>query len=218
MLKNISISIKDPEVIELSLEDSQLAKLIYMIGNIKIELRQDYFKALVKSIISQQLSPMAAATIYARFEKLLQYKVTPYTIKQFSYEQLRSVGVSKQKTSYLFDLSDRVISQTINLKNIERKKEQDIIQMLTSVKGIGEWTAEMFLIFSLGKLNILPLNDVGLQRAVNWLYDIDNEENAKLTLLDKSQKWKNNKTIACLYLWEAVNRGYLKYKNIDYLV
>ncbi|WP_306010526.1 DNA-3-methyladenine glycosylase [Bacillus sp. MMSF_3328] len=205
----------DLRVIEICNSDIQLSKLIRIIGDIEIELRQDYFKALTKSIIGQQLSPKAAGTIYSRFEQLLQNKITPSSMNEFNDEQLRSVGVSKQKISYLRDLSNRFLSGEINLDEIDQMENEQVIKTLTSVKGIGKWTAEMFLIFSLGRMDVLPLNDVGLQRAVKWLYSQEEETDIKSCFLEKAKAWGKNTTIACLYLWESVNQDLIKVENID---
>lgn len=214
----LSILQNDSSVIELCNSDTQLNKLIKIIGDIEIELRPDYFKALIKSIIGQQLSSKAAGTIYARFEQLLHNKITPSNLKKFNDEQLRSVGISKQKISYIRDLADKFVSGEINFGEMDQMGDEQIIKILTSVKGIGKWTAEMFLIFSLGKMDILPLDDIGLQRAVKWLYSLNKEKDIKSCFLEKSKAWGINTTIACLYLWEAVNRDLIiKYEDIDSL-
>ncbi len=201
---------------EICNSDSQIEKLIKIIGDIEIELRLDYFKALTKSIIGQQLSPKAAGTIYSRFEELLQKNITPDSLLEFNDEQLRSVGVSKQKISYLRDLANKFLSGEIILDEIDQMENEDIIKTLTSVKGIGKWTAEMFLIFSLGKMDILPLDDVGLQRAFKWLYSLNKDEDIRVLFLERSKAWGKNTTIACLYLWEAVNRDLIiKYESVD---
>jgi DNA-3-methyladenine glycosylase II len=205
----------DLRVIELCNSDPQIGKLIRIIGDIEIGLRKDYFKALTKSIISQQLSPKAAGTIYSRFEELLQKNITPSNLKEFNDEQLRSVGVSKQKSSYLHDLTNRILFGEIHLDEIEQMENEEVIKTLTSVKGIGKWTAEMFLIFSLGKMDVLPLDDVGLQRAVKWLYSLEKEKDIKSCFLEKARAWGKNTTIACLYLWESVNQNLIKVENID---
>ena len=183
-----------------------------------MKLGKDYFKALAKSIISQQLSPKAANTIYSRFEILLNKDISPTSIKEMADEQLRNVGVSKQKISYLRDLSDKFSGGEVNLENIDELDNEQIIETLTNIKGIGKWTAEMFLIFSLGRKDVLPLDDVGLQRAFRWLYSLSKDEDVKLAFQEKAYAWGENTTIACLYLWEAVNRDFIvKYETIDSL-
>ncbi|MCU5068333.1 DNA-3-methyladenine glycosylase 2 family protein [Bacillus thuringiensis] len=218
MNSNISILQSDPRVLEISNADSEMSKLIQIIGNIGFELRQDYFTALTKSIIGQQLSPKAAETIYSRFEQLFQNDITPSSLKEIGIEQLRNVGVSKQKISYLMDLSNNILTKELNLDEISKMDNDQVVKSLTNIKGIGIWTAEMFLIFSLGKMNILPQNDLALQRAAKWLYSLDKEADVKSYLLQQSKAWGKNSTIACLYLWEAVNRDFIKKENIEFLI
>lgn len=220
-INKISIFQNDSSVTNICHSDRQMKKLIHVVGDLEFELKEDYFKALTKSIISQQLSPKAAATIYSRFEKLLQYNFVPASLIEFNEEQLRDVGVSKQKSSYLFDLSNKILSEELNLDQIAQMDNEQVINTLTNVKGIGKWTAEMFLIFSLGKMNILPLDDVGIHRAVKWLYSLDKEmhmKDVKLYLFEQSKAWGTNSTIACLYLWEAVNRGLIQHGDVDTII
>ncbi|WP_423800758.1 DNA-3-methyladenine glycosylase family protein [Neobacillus sp. SAB-20_R2A] len=212
------ISKRDSMVTELCNHDLYLGKLINITGDIEIKLRKDYFIALVKSIISQQLSPKAANTIFARFELLLQKDINPLSLQTIDDEQLRNVGVSRQKIAYLRDLSAKFSNGEVNLEKIDEVHNEQIIKTLTNIKGIGKWTAEMFLIFSLGRMDVLPLDDVGLQRAVRWLYSLSKDKDLKLAFQEKSYNWGGNTTIACLYLWEAVNRDFIiKYENIDSL-
>ncbi|WP_033827197.1 DNA-3-methyladenine glycosylase family protein [Bacillus andreraoultii] len=218
MNNRILFSQDDVRVNEICKSDPLMGKLIGYIGDIELNLRRDYFKALTKSIIGQQLSSKAASTIYSRFEQLLQKNITPSSVKKISIEELRYVGVSKQKISYLIDLSNHILTGELNLDEISQMGNEQIVKSLTNVKGIGKWTAEMFLIFSLGKMDILPQDDVGLQRAAKWLYSLDKETDIKSYLLQQSKFWEQNPAIACLYLWEAVNKDLIKEENIEVLI
>jgi len=195
-------------------KDEKLGKLIDYIGDYTIELKGDYFESLARSIVGQQLSVKAAQTIWIRLYSLCE-NMTPDTIIDLDEESLRSVGISKTKVKYLKNLSQAVIDKVIDLDNMDNLDEDTIIKQLTSVKGIGKWTAEMFLIFTLGKIDIFSIGDLGLKRAMNWIYsegdDLSNSE-----IIEITSKWKPYKTIGSLYLWEVLNREInIEYKTYD---
>ncbi len=212
----IILTLKDTNIQSLCAADTILGKLIYSIGDIEIDLRTNYFHALVRAIISQQVSVKAASTIFARLEQLVNHEITPHTLVTIDDDKLKQCGISKQKLSYIRDLTEKF--SNINTNELKRLSNNEIITILTNVKGIGKWTAEMFLLFSLGRLDILPLDDVGLQRACKWLYKIEDEISGKNALKAKSVNWTDVESIASLYLWEAINKEYLlTYKSIEEL-
>ncbi|TLS37030.1 DNA-3-methyladenine glycosylase family protein [Pseudalkalibacillus caeni] len=199
----------------LSEADPEMKKLISLMGDIPLAIGNNHFESLVKSCIGQQLSLKAARTIYNRFQELLD-EVTPEAVLTLSDDTLRSVGISKQKASYIKDLSSKVLSEEVLLNTLEDLENEEVIKTLTSVKGIGQWTAEMFLIFSLGRTDVMSLGDVGLQRGCRWLYQVGKEEDGKEMLKRLSSNWDPHYTVASLYLWEAVNRGFTtNYSCID---
>jgi DNA-3-methyladenine glycosylase II len=199
----------------LSNTDPEMKKLINLVGEIPLSIRDNHFESLVKSCIGQQLSLKAARTIYNRFRELID-EVTPEAVLSLSDDTLRSVGISKQKISYIRDLSSKVLAEEVFLNRVEGLDNEEVIKALTSVKGIGQWTAEMFLIFSLGRTDVMSLGDVGLQRGCRWLYQVGKEENGKEMLKRYSIQWNPYYTVASLYLWEAVNRGFTtNYSCID---
>ena len=203
----------DQAISQLIKNDIQLGKLITIIGDLKVTLSSDPFRSLVQTIIGQQLSVKAAGTINHRVEKLLNGNVTPESLSIVSDEDLRNVGVSYRKVSYIRDLVDRVLKDDLNFEGMPQLDNKEVVAMLTSVKGIGKWSAEMFLIFSLGRMNVLSLDDVGLQRSAKWLYG---GEEGKELLKSRADLWTPHYTIASLYLWEAVNRDFvIEFENID---
>ncbi|WP_155590032.1 DNA-3-methyladenine glycosylase family protein [Lysinibacillus cavernae] len=215
-MKKIKFDLESNELKVLKEVDPQLAKLILLIGENSLDLKEDRFSALVRSIIGQQLSVKAASTISSRFFNIVNNQVNPFTIENINDETLREVGISKQKVSYIRDLCLKVQSQEVNLLILDNLPDTEVIQILTKVKGIGLWTAEMFLIFSLGRKNILSLGDVGLQRASRWLYGNKNINDNKLVLKEKGEYWKPYCSIASLYLWDAIDYGFVdNYENID---
>jgi DNA-3-methyladenine glycosylase II len=192
--------------------DPKLKSIIDYCGPIEKMLHKDYFFALSRSIIGQQLSTKAARTILGRVINLLGGKMTPERILSVKDEELRSMGVSYSKIKYLKNLSKVVDNDILNLKNLEKFENEDVVSILTEVNGIGKWTAEMFLIFSLGRTDIFSLSDVGLQRSVMNLYKIS-EKPSKKQLAQISSKWKPYRTFASLYLWEAIDRKAYDVKN-----
>ena len=192
----------------LSAADPKLSLLIDKVGDYSLILRTDYFPSLVRSIIGQQLGLGAAGTIWRRTVERCK-EVCPEVIINLADEDLRSAGVSGTKISYIKDLSQKVLSGEIVFETFPALPDDEIINRLTKVKGIGNWTAEMFLIFSLGRLDILSLNDLGLKRAIKWLYGLKNSP-AERTMKVLGKKWAPYRTIASLYLWEVINQGFIK--------
>ena len=190
----------------LSQNDFKMAKLIKSIGNYSIELHSDPFESLLKSIIYQQLSGKSANAIY---KKLLNYhdgKIpSPDQIISTSSETYRnSIGLSLRKVEYIKDLSLKVSSKKIDLSILPRLADEEIISELVQVKGIGRWTAEMFLIFNLGRLDVMPLNDLGVRKAIKKLYDLPDLPNIT-QIQEISSKWKPYRSIATWYLWKSLN-------------
>lgn len=211
----IVIDRHDSAVKELGESDPQMNKLIEIVGNVTVSTRPDFFKSLVRSIVGQQISVQAASTIFGRLETLFENRIEPAAILEVSDEQLRTTGLSRQKIKYLRDLTAKAYDNTINFNQMDDMENTSAIKLLTSIKGIGKWTAEMFLIFSLGRMNVLAVDDIGIQRGAKWLYEVDKSERRRV-LLDKKPVWDPHLTIASFYLWEVVHLGFdKKYPSID---
>lgn len=163
-----------PAVKALALADEKLADLINRTGSCTLELETDYFASLAETIVGQQLSLGAARTIWDRVNKVCG-GISPRAILSADFDTLRGVGVSKAKIGYLKDLAEKTENVTLDFDRIRTLPNEEVIKVLTNVKGIGRWTAEMFLIFSLGWLDVLSTSDVGLLRAIRWLYSLDSE-------------------------------------------
>ncbi|GGK04893.1 DNA-3-methyladenine glycosylase [Lentibacillus kapialis] len=206
---------RDDAVKELRKADQRMNKLIEIVGNLTISMRPNYFKSLVRSIVGQQISVQAARTIFGRLEGLLENRIEPAAILKATDEQLRAIGLSRQKITYLRDLTAKVHDKTIDFDQMDGMDNPAVIKLLTSIKGIGKWTAEMFLIFSLGRMNVLAIDDIGIQRGAKWLYEVDKSERRQI-LLEKQPVWNPHLTIASFYLWEVVHLGFDKtYQSID---
>ena len=171
-------------------------------------LRVDHLSALVRAIIFQQLSTKAASTIHGRFLGLLPGGgITTDAIAAVTDEQFRSVGVSRQKALYLRDLAGKVQAREVELEGLEDLDDESVIAALTRVKGVGRWTAEMFLMFRLHRPDVLPVGDLGIVTAVQKAYGL-----RKRPTPDRLRKlgdaWKPYRSIACWYLWRSLdNQG-----------
>ncbi|MBP1948669.1 DNA-3-methyladenine glycosylase family protein [Virgibacillus litoralis] len=214
-MEKLKIYHDDKSVKELGNADPQMKKLIQIIGDIEVIMRLDYFTSLVRSMIGQQISVQAANAIYKRLESLMENNITAVSILKTSDERLSSIGLSGRKIIYLRDLAEKVNQSEVDLQKLHTLDNQTIIKQLTSIKGIGKWTAEMFLIFSLGRMNVLALDDIGIQRGAKWLYEVEKSERRKI-LVDKQPIWSPHLTIASFYLWEIVHLDFLKkYNSIE---
>ena len=190
-------------------KDPVLAALIRAHGPCGLAdgVRVDYFSALVRSIIFQQLSTKAASTIHTRLVALLpDGKVTAPGIAALTEEQLRSVGISRQKSMYLRDLSGKIASGALTLEGVEALDDEGVIAALTTVKGIGRWTAEMFLMFRLHRPDILPVGDLGILTAVQRAYGMRKRPTPE-RLRKLGDAWKPYRSIACWYLWRSLDIG-----------
>lgn len=202
------ITLSSDSIRTLCESDQTLKELIRLIGDIEQRLNVNYFESLALSIIGQQLSSKAATTIRKRVQLLCGGEVTPISIISLSQDELRAAGVSFAKIMYLKDLAEKVVTEQLDFNSICNLDNEEVIKSLTSVKGIGKWTAEMFLIFALGRTNVMSYADVGLQRATKWLYNLP--EHPKLYYLQQvDHAWSPFQSIASLYLWEAIDRGYV---------
>ena len=162
------------------------------------------FKALARAIVGQQLSAKAAATIFSRFEGLYEAFPTPSQVLATPDERLRGAGLSSQKLGYLRDLSRRIEDGQLPLEVLERMEDEAIIEALTQVKGVGRWTAEMFLIFRLQRPDVLPVGDLGIVRAVQRAYKLRKAPSPdRLTRIGEA--WRPYRSVACWYLWASLN-------------
>jgi len=166
--------------------------------SINREINPNHFDELVRSIIYQQISIKAGATIYDRLVNLCD--ITPENIINIDDKTLQQIGISFRKVSYIKDLAEKVISNEVNLDILSTLSNDNVVDMLIKVKGIGTWTAEMFLMFSLGRMDVNSLNDLGIRRGFENLYGIPA---SKETFSKYVEKWTPYNTIAAFYLWEA---------------
>jgi len=189
----------------LSENDYTLAGLIKSIGQYSIELHHDPFESLLKAIIYQQLSGKSANAIYKRFLNYYNGKVPqPTQIITTTDELFRTkIGLSYRKIEYIKDLSSRISTKRLDLSLLPTMSDEEIIAELIKVKGIGRWTAEMFLIFSLGRPDVMPLGDLGVRKAIQKLYNLSQLPDSHY-ILKLSSSWKPYRSIATWYLWKSL--------------
>jgi DNA-3-methyladenine glycosylase II len=188
----------------LARRDAVLKELIRTIGPCTLRQNTNRFTALVRSIVSQQISTKAAAAIRTRLEQaLVSTGVTPEGILALSAGELRAAGLSAAKSRSVCDLAEKVLNQTLPLDTLHRLPDEEVIARLLPVRGIGRWTAEMFLIFSLGRLDVLPVADWGLRVGVQRQYNLaDPPEKARLVEL--AEPWQPYRSIATWYFWRSL--------------
>src|SRR3954466_1267435 len=153
-------------VLHLKKSDPSMRAIIERVGPCRMEFGDPTFHSLAEAIVYQQLNGKAAATIFKRFTALTGDPVTPEGILKLSAEQLRAVGLSKQKSSYLFDMAERARRGDLDFSKLADMTDEEVIEHLTQVKGVGVWTAHMFLMFTLQRANVLPVGDYGIRMAV----------------------------------------------------
>ena len=188
--------------------DPVIARVIEQVGPFRPADRTggSHFGALIRAIVYQQLSGKAASTIHGRFLALYPNgEPTAADILATSDAQLRSVGLSRQKIGYLRDLAQRVHGNSLPLDHVESLEDADLIAHLVQVKGIGRWTAQMFLMFKLGRPDVLPDLDLGIQNAIKRAYR--KRKVGPKDVLRIGAKWTPYSSIACWYLWRSLDNG-----------
>jgi DNA-3-methyladenine glycosylase II len=199
----------DPAAVEAGIAhlcavDPALARAIAAVGPCRLTLEEDLFFALVDAIVSQQISIKAAATILERVRLLFAPDPfpTPARLAATSDEDLRAAGCSRAKVVYLKDLSTRIATGALDLDLLRSLPDEEVIAELVAVKGIGRWTAEMLLIFSLGRLDVWPVDDLGIVIAAQSVYGWPERPKRK-ALLELGEPWRPYRTLAAWYLWQS---------------
>ena len=190
----------------LSKADRILANVIRDVGPFALRTEPGGYEVLVRSILSQQISTAAAKTIRTRLqESLPSKKITAKAIDALSDEQLQSAGISQQKRSYLRDLTQRTLDGTIDFRTIVLQPDEEVIETLVQVKGIGRWTAQMYLMFSLGRPDVFAIGDLGIRNAMKRHYSL--QEKPTLSELEAiAAVWAPHRSIASWYLWRSLEQ------------
>lgn len=187
-------------------KDPKFTKIIAKVGEYNVKITKNRYRSLVEAIIAQQLSGSAAESILKKFRKLYKSNFPkPIEVLQTSDKKLRTVGLSKMKVVYIKELSKKIEAKDLNMRKFSSMEEEQIIEHLTNVKGIGRWTAEMFLIFSMGRLDVLPVGDLGLKKGIQLMYslnDLPTEEQIRRL----AESWRPYRTVATWYIWKSLKK------------
>ena len=195
-------------IAHITTHDVRLAEVIASYPQPTFRPHTDYYRELVESIISQQLSVKAAATIYRRFVDSFGHMPEPHEILARDDEELRAVGLSGQKTRYIKDLAAKVADGTIQFDHLDSLTNEQIVAELTAVKGIGEWTVHMFLIFCMGRFDILPVGDLGIKNAIQRLYSLDHTPAPdEIREISAQNGWSPYESVASWYLWKSLDNA-----------
>jgi DNA-3-methyladenine glycosylase II len=184
--------------------DRVLRKVIDRVGPCRLRPRRDRFATLVHSIVAQQVSGKAAKAIFGRLQDRVNHQVTPDALAQLDLQELRSLGLSRQKAGYLLDLAEKTRNGLVRFTRFGRMTDEAIIDELTQVKGIGRWTAQMLLIFSLGRQDVLPVDDFGIRSAVRNLYGLADLPKKQETH-EIAEPWRPYASVASWYLWRSLD-------------
>ena len=192
--------------------DAILASIIARVGPCKMAYRDPTFEMLARAIVFQQLSTKAARTIYGRLEEAAGGALTPESIQNLSVGEMRRAGLSRQKLGYIRDLAEHAISGKVDFAKLPAMSDEEVIASLTDIKGVGVWTAHMFLIFALRRPNVLAVGDLGVRTAIQRHY--------KKRVLPKPQhieklavNWRPYCSYACWYLWRSLEFPVMKNTN-----
>jgi len=197
------------DYIKILQKDRIMKKIIQNVGPCTIRKIPNPFEALIDGIITQQISDSAGQAIALRFRQFFNGKFpTPQMILEHNEIELKSVGLSRMKSQYILDISQKVISGELNFKKFTKLEDEEIISELIKIRGIGRWTAEMYLIFGLGRKDIFPLGDLGLINGIKKIYSLNNPDISDIKNI--SNKWKPYRTFGTWYIWKGV-------KNFQYV-
>jgi DNA-3-methyladenine glycosylase II len=189
-----------------------MRRLIDEHGPLSVEERRrgrpdDAYGALLRAIVGQQLSTRAARTIYGRLLELFEGRVpTPRELIAADPDAIRAAGLSRPKIAYLRDLAERVEDGELDLDRLDELPDAEVAAQLIAVKGLGQWTVDMFLMFHLGRPDVLPVGDLGIRRAVERLYDLTELPDAR-EVERIADPWRPHRTLACLYLWTSADNA-----------
>ena len=185
-------------------KDKKLAKLVAGENPFELKFHKNICLRLCASIMSQQLSTKVAKVIYNRFLDLYGGKEpTPEQIVATPFDTIRAIGMSNAKTQYVLNVAQFAIDHKLDDKKLKKMPDEEVIELLTQIKGVGKWTVEMLLMFTLGKEDIFAVDDYGIQVAMKKIYKLDdnNKKEMREKMLKLSQKWSPYRTFACLHLW-----------------
>lgn len=194
--------------------DPALGLAIRQIGPCELVVRRGRFQTLAYAIVAQQISVAAARTIRGRLAETLGGRITAEGLAQLTAEQYRQAGVSRQKASYLKDLGQQVCDRSLRLERLSRLDDEAVVDALCQVKGIGRWTAQMFLIFTLGRLNVFPADDLGVRNGLRRIHGLKTTPQPS-EASELSQNWAPYRSVGSWYCWKILEHGESQITDAD---
>lgn len=195
--------LKEQHIIHLK-KDKIFKKVVEKVGAFEVNHNADLYLSLLKAIVSQQLSSKAADTIWSRFLAMFKEGYPdPKLVLKMKDEKMRSAGLSYQKAGYIKNIARFSQEKTLDYKKLKSKTDEELIEYLVEIKGVGRWTVEMLLMFSLNREDVLPLDDLGIQNGIRNLYKIETQNKKELhrQMIAVAEAWRPYRTLACKYLW-----------------
>lgn len=214
MSKIVLLNSNSESIKYLSKKDINLNILFNLIGDLSYTLYDNPYTFLIKTIIGQILSNKVADVLYNRLLDLCKNDITPKKILDLDYTKLRNIGISNSKIDYIKNLSNSVLNNEIDFKSFDKKTNFEIEKDLQKIRGIGKWTSKMYLIFVLGRDDVLPYEDMAFIQSYSWLYNTNKTD--KNSIIKKCKKWGKYSSIASRYLYKALDLGYTKIKFSEY--
>jgi len=208
MSEVIRVSTDSDEIKYLCCRDKRLAKVIHMIGPITYKPYENEYSFLVQQIIGQMLGNKVASKITERLVALCDGEITPNAIRGIDDSLIKGTGMSMPKVQYIRNLTSVIENGELQFETINGLDDREVIKELTKIKGIGEWTAKMYLIFVLNRMNVLPYEDMAFLQAYGWLYKTDDYSKGSVT--KKCRKWSPYSSLAARYLYKALDGGLTK--------
>lgn len=207
-MSEIRLDSESIEIQHLCKKDKRLAKAISLVGPLHYATYDDPFSFLVHEIIEQMLSKKAGAIIYGRLDEICNHNISANTISRLTIDEIRSCGTSNSKANYISSLAHSVIDGNCDFSYISSLSDHAAMNYLLRLKGVGTWTAKMYLIFVLDRSNILPFEDVAFQQAYKWLYKTENV--SKESISKRCKKWSPYASVGARYMYRLLDEGFTK--------
>lgn len=209
----MKIQLDDNRITYLSENDERLKTVIHSIGSIEVKEHLDGYKFLVCEIVEQMLSNKVADKMISRLKDLCEDALTPEIISTIPFEHLKSIGISTAKVQYIYALTDVIKNEPGFLMKLSNMNDTEVINTLKTVRGIGDWTAKMYLLFVLQRDDVLPYEDGAFLQSYRWLYETNDV--SRTSIIEKCKKWSPYSSIAARYMYRVLDKGYTKitYKN-----
>ena len=209
-MNKIDVSIDMDVGLDLLKKDEKMNFLINKFGIPVFDIKKDYFQSLLRYIVNQQLSGKSAKAIYERFINLIPKNtlISPKEVIKLSKDDMRMAGLSFQKIDYLKNLSNYFVKNSFQKEDVKKMTDQEICKELTQIKGIGQWTVDMFLMFTLNRSDVMPYGDLAIQKGFKKVFKM-NHLPSKKEMDDSSRIWRPYRTLACWYLWESVDDNFM---------